>query len=117
MNITQHKEAVRSYAVMWNENKPELASQILADTYIDHAHPELVGAKAIAAVVEKTLAAMPDFRIEISSVVAEADLVAFRETVTMTRAGAPLVLEGMSFIRFSNGKMVERWTSYAQNNA
>ena len=112
MNHETNKEIVRKYAQMWNEHAVHLAEEILADTYIDHAHPELVGPRAIAQVVDKTLRAMPDFHIEIESMIAEDDLVALRETITMTRNGEQQKLEGISFVRLLNGKMVERWTHY-----
>lgn len=97
---------------MWNEHKSSLAQELLADAYVDHAHPELIGPDAIQKVVEKTLAAIPDFHIEMSSLIAEGDLVALREVITMTRNSSKERLEGMSFIRVSKGKMVERWTYY-----
>jgi len=112
MNTEENKNAVLAYARMWNEHKGELAEEILAEGYVDHAHPELVGPKAVASMVDKTLAAMPDFRIEMTSMIAEDDLVAFRETITMTREGAPQKLEGMSFVRLKDGKMTDRWTCY-----
>jgi predicted SnoaL-like aldol condensation-catalyzing enzyme len=112
MNHEANKEIVRKYAQMWNEHATNLAEEILADTYVDHAHPELVGPQAIAQVVDKTLHAMPDFHIEITSIIAEDDLVALREIITMTRNGEQQKLEGMSFVRLLNGKMAERWTCY-----
>lgn len=112
MNTEENKNTVLAYAKMWNEHKAELAEEILADTYIDHAHPELVGPRAIAATVDKTLAAMSDFHIEMTSMIAEDDLVAFREVITMTRAGVSQKLEGMSFVRLEGGKMTDRWTCY-----
>ncbi len=112
MNSATNKDIVRSYAKMWNEHDTSIAEKILADNYIDHAHPELVGPQAIAQTVDKTLQAMPDFHIEMSFMIAEGDLVAFREKLTMTRQGEEQRLEGMGFVRLSNGKMVERWTCY-----
>jgi predicted SnoaL-like aldol condensation-catalyzing enzyme len=116
MNTERNKNAVLAYAKMWNEHKTELAEEILSESYIDHAHPELVGPKAIAATVDKTLAAMPDFHIEMSSMIAEDDLVAFREVISMTRAGTPQKLAGMSFVRLKDGKMTDRWTCYGQTS-
>ncbi len=117
MSTDRNKEIVKTYAKMWNEHKTQLAEVILSDRYVDHAHPELVGPAAIAEVVDKTLAAMPDFHIEISSIVAEGELVAFRETITMTRAGQRQKLEGMSFVRIVDGKMTDRWTYYDRVDA
>ena len=115
MNNEVNKNIVQSYAKMWNEHTSSLAEEILADDYIDHAHPELVGPQAIAKVVDKTLQAVSDFRIEMKSMIAEGDLVAFREIITMTRQGETQKLEGMSFVRILNGKIVERWTCYDRN--
>ena len=116
MNSAANKDVVRSYAKMWNEHDSSLAKKILAENYVDHAHPELVGPQAIAQTVDKTIQAMPDFRVEMKSIVAEGDLVAFRETITMTRQGEKQRLEGMSFVRLLNGKMVERWTCYDRSS-
>jgi predicted SnoaL-like aldol condensation-catalyzing enzyme len=112
MNYESNKAIIRAYAHMWNEHKSDLAKEILADTYLDHAHPELVGPEAIMEAIDKTLHAMPDFHINIDSMIAEGDLVAFRETITMTRGGEKQTLEGMSFVRIANGKMTERWVCY-----
>jgi len=112
MNIEENKNTVLTYARMRNEHKTELAEEILAEGYVDHAHPELVGPKAVAATVDKTLATMPDFHIEMTSMIAEDDLVAFREVITITRAGTLQKLEGMSFVRLKDGKMTDRWTCY-----
>lgn len=112
MSTADKKDIIRAYGHMWNEHKPELAAQILANDYIDHAHPEAVGPKAIAESVRKTLQAMPDFHIEITSMIAEGDMVAFREFITIQRDGKLQRLEGMSFVRIRDDKMAERWTCY-----
>jgi len=39
MNTEENKNIVLVYARMWNEHKSELAQEILADDYVDHAHP------------------------------------------------------------------------------
>jgi hypothetical protein len=40
MDTEANKTLVRRYIDMWNTGKVEVADEVLASTWVDHAHPE-----------------------------------------------------------------------------
>lgn len=66
-------------------------------------------------------AAFPDLRVAVDRVVAEGDMVAVHWSSTGTNSvkvgpfpgtGKTVGLDGMSFFRFADGKIVEEWSTY-----
>src|SRR6266702_4054452 len=78
MDVEANKALVRRYIELWNAGNVELADEVLAPTWVDHAHPEVTGPERVKQAVSKIRAAFPDFRITIESIVGEGDLVALR---------------------------------------
>ncbi|MBP2706671.1 ester cyclase [Microbispora sp. RL4-1S] len=114
MNTKDNKQLVERYAQMWNTGESGIALEILAADYVDHAHPDLRGPEAIKTSVETNLPSMPGFHMEVDTMIAESDMVAFREKISMLVKGENVLLaEGMSMVRIRNGRMAERWTSYS----
>jgi steroid delta-isomerase-like uncharacterized protein len=83
----------------------------------DHVTPDAAGHRQV---LEDTRRALPDFRSEVVTVVAEGDLLAARITYTGTHTGASmsgvaatgkvLTWDAMTFRRFDDeGRVVERW--------
>jgi predicted SnoaL-like aldol condensation-catalyzing enzyme len=105
MDIEANKALVRRYIEMWNTGKVEIADEVLAPTWVDHAHPEVTDPESVKQAVQKIRAAFPDFRITIESILSEGNLVAVRGTAQ--REGISRV---MWFVRLANGKMEEMWT-------
>jgi predicted ester cyclase len=105
MNPEANKTVVRRYMEMWNTGNVVLADEVLAPTWVDHAHPEVRGSESVKQAVRKIRAAFPDFRITIESMVSEGDLVALRGTVR-----TEIVSRVMWFVRLIDGKMGEMWT-------
>ena len=110
MDSEANKALVRRYLEMWNTGHVELADEVLAPTWIDHAHPEVTGPESVKQAVSRIRAAFPDFRLAIESIVSEDDLVALRGTIQRTQQGKEGVSRVMWFVRLANGKMVEMWT-------
>ena len=63
-------------------------------------------------------AAFPDMKATLDQVIAEGDLVVFRNTMTGTQkgeymgmpaSGKPISVEAIDIVRFKDGKMVEHW--------
>jgi predicted SnoaL-like aldol condensation-catalyzing enzyme len=105
MHTEANKALVRRYIEMWNTGKVEIADEVLAPTWVDHAHPEVTGPESVQQAVQKIRAAFPDFRITIESILSEGDLVAVRAT-----AQREAISRVMWFVRLANGKMEEMWT-------
>ena len=107
MDPEANKALVRRYIEMWNTGNAALAAEVLAPTWVDHAHPEVTGPESVQQMVPQIRATFPDFRITIESILSEGDLVALRCTVRRE-----VVSRVMWFVRIADGKMVEMWTGH-----
>jgi ketosteroid isomerase-like protein len=103
---------VRRYFDMWNANDFDRVDRVLADGYVDHAHPEMAGPAAIAAKARSFHASNPGASVTIDTLVAEGDLVAARTTIRRTRGGEAIVTSGMAFFRVEDGRLAEQWSCY-----
>jgi predicted SnoaL-like aldol condensation-catalyzing enzyme len=105
MNPEANKTVVKRYIEMWNTGNTTLANEVLAPTWIDHAHPEVTNLEHVKQAVTKIRAAFPDFSITIDSIVGEGNLVALRATIHRGK-----ISQVMWFVRLTDGKMLEMWT-------
>jgi predicted SnoaL-like aldol condensation-catalyzing enzyme len=110
MDAEANKAVVRRYIEIWNTGNVALADELLAPTYVDHAHPEVTGPESVKQAMPKFRATFPDFRISIGDIVSEGDLVALRATLRRTQQGKEVVSQVMWFVRLAHGKMAELWT-------
>src|SRR5262245_12076697 len=110
MHTETNKALVRRYIEMWNTGKVELADEILAPTWKDHAHPEVADPASVKRAVSQIRTAFPDFSITVESMVSEGDLVALRGTIQRTRQGKEVVSSVMWFVRLADDRMQEMWT-------
>jgi steroid delta-isomerase-like uncharacterized protein len=105
---------------IFNQKQVDRADELVAPDYIDHAAlpgqaPGLEGAKKKWAMY---LAGVPDLRVSIEDMVAEADKVAVCRSYEGTHQGEPLgvpptgryvQLAGISIFRLAQGKIAEQW--------
>jgi predicted SnoaL-like aldol condensation-catalyzing enzyme len=110
MDTEANKAVVRRYMEMWNTGNVALADELLAPTYVDHAHPEVTGPESVKQAVLRFRAAFPDFHISLGDMVSEGDLVALRATLRRTQQGKEVVSRVTWFVRFAGGMMAELWT-------
>jgi ketosteroid isomerase-like protein len=106
------RHLVRRYFDMWNAGDFDRADEVLAEGYVDHAHPEIAGRAGIAAAARRSLASNPGATVTIDTLVAEGELVAARTTIRHTRAGEAIVTSGMAFFRVADGRIAEQWSCY-----
>jgi ketosteroid isomerase-like protein len=106
------RSLVRSYFDMWNTNDFDRIDRVLADGYVDHAHPEIAGPAAIAEAAHRFHASNPGASVTVDTLVAEGDLVAARTTIRRTRGGEAIVASGMAFFRVKDGRLAEQWSCY-----
>lgn len=98
---------------MWNTGNVESADEVLALSWLDHAHPEVTDPESVKRAVREIRKAFPDFHITIDFMMSERDMVALRGTILRTQQdGKKLVSQVMWLIRIANGKMAEEWTYY-----
>lgn len=114
MDSDANKALVRSYIEMWNTGNVELADEVLAPGWVDHAHPEVTGPESVKQAVREVRTAFPDFHIVIDFMMSEGDMVALLGTILRTQQGKKVVSQVMWLIRIANGGMAEEWTYYGK---
>jgi EmrB/QacA subfamily drug resistance transporter len=112
----RNKSIVHRYLEMWNTGNAAAAQEILHPQWVDHAHPEVRGIRAVGAALARTRETFPDFHIGVDSMVSEGDRVAVHSTIRRTNGGGPQVSRVMWFIRVEGGKMAEMWTATEQEH-
>lgn len=120
MSIEENKEIVRRFQEIYNSNELEslrevVAEDVLTPKIMPGMKPGLEGAKQVHAT---TLIGMPDWHTRIDELIAEADKVVARITMTGTHTGdfwgipatgKRIEFTGMYIARIANGKIVEHW--------
>jgi len=105
---------VQRYFDMWNTGDGRVADLVLDTTYVDHAHPEVIGPAAVRSLVPRFHASDPEARMRIEIVAADADFVAVRNTVSRARDGQRTESEGIALFRVVAGKLTEQWSWYPE---
>jgi steroid delta-isomerase-like uncharacterized protein len=121
MRTGANKALARRYVELWNTGNLALADEVLALDFVDHTHPELApGSEAVKHEVAAFRTAFPDTHVTVEQMISESDTVAFRFVLRGTHQGTfgrfpptgkEVVLTGMDFIRITDGKLVELWSS------
>ena len=121
MSLEGNKEVIRVYVeTIFNQKQVDRAEELVAPDFLDHAAlpgqaPGLQGAKQKWAMY---LAGIPDLRVTIEELVAEADKVAVRRSYDGTHQGELLGVPptgkqvrigGISIFRLAGGKIAEHW--------
>jgi predicted SnoaL-like aldol condensation-catalyzing enzyme len=112
-----NKTLVRRYFEMWSSGDGAVADSVLGPTYLDHAHPEVIGPGAVRSLVPRFHAANPGARMTIEFAAADADFVAVRNTISRVSGGRPIESEGVALFRVVDGKLVEQWSCYPEAEA
>lgn len=119
MDIEANKAIVRRYVELWSTGNLDLADEVLAADFVDHAHPnDVPGPESVKQAVANFRTSFPDAQVTIEHLLCEGDIVAFRAVIRGTHraayAGFPptgkeIVFQGMDFIRIADGKVAELW--------
>lgn len=112
MDTETNKTLVRNYYEMWNTGDTSKSDDVLAQYYVDHAHPEIATLDAFKEAVIKTRSAFPDFRSRIEFMLAEDDKVALRLSLHRTQNGAEVVSTGLVVFRVAADKLAEQWSVF-----
>ena len=125
MSVENVSLARRWFEEVWNQRRTETIDELLTDESVSHSESgPLQGKQAFK---ERThavfLSAFPDMRMTVEATVAEGDVVAVRWAFTGTHEGDGLGFpamgrrvscRGVTWIKFSDGKMVEGWDCWNQ---
>ena len=112
-----NKNLVRRYFEMWNTGDGSVADDVLGPTYLDHAHPEVVGPAALRSLVPRFRAANPGAAMTIEIAAADDELVAVRNSITRTVDGELVESEGVALFRVAGDKLAEQWSCYPDAEA
>ena len=116
----QNKEVVRRFYAGISEGRLEIINELLAENFVEHEKlPGLEpNREGVRKMFEMFRRAFPDLRLRADDMVAEADKVFLRGTMTGTHkseflgippTGKTIVVPFGDFIRFEAGRVVEHW--------
>lgn len=102
---------VRRYFEMWNTGDRTEADVLLGPTYLDHAHPSVVGPAAVRSLVRRFRSENPEARMAAEIVAFDADYVMARRAI---RWSARRTMEpcGIALFRVRAGQLAEQWSWY-----
>jgi steroid delta-isomerase-like uncharacterized protein len=110
----------RFYEEVWNRGSMTAAHELATPDCVRHdpAGPVPIGPSGFAAMATRWRSALPDLRLHIDLLLAEADLVAARWTISGTHAGAlgsippsgkVVTFSGVNVFRVVSGRIAEIW--------
>lgn len=122
MSVEENKKAQQKFGEAINTGNLENLRNLVADDVKEHdpAPNQGPGPQGYIDFFTMMRNAFPDMEVEVETMVANEDKVAFAYTLTGTHKGdfmgvsptnKKIEARGMQISRFKNGKMVERWGS------
>jgi steroid delta-isomerase-like uncharacterized protein len=123
MSGDENKEIVRAFVDAWNTRDLPRFDDLMAESCRLTVGPATVSCSpsATRAIVERWLAAFPDYRFELLDLISEGDKVVARMPFSGTHAGPILGIEATGrsvhvseivIFRIEDGKIVEAWEEY-----
>lgn len=106
---------VLRYFEMWNTGQGAVADELLAPTYVEHAHPDFLGPAAARALVPRIRKLYPGVIVRAEIVLSDAEYVVVKTSVEPGDVdGHPDgPRRGMAMFRIAGGKVAEQWSWYA----
>jgi steroid delta-isomerase-like uncharacterized protein len=125
MSTENVRLARRWFEEVWNQRRTDTIDELLTDESVSHSESgPLRGKQEFTKWTHAPfLSAFPDLRMAVEAAIGEGDEVVVRWYVTGTHPGDGLgspatgrrvSFRGMTWIRFSGGKMVEGWDCWNQ---
>ncbi|MGI4727775.1 MAG: ester cyclase [Janthinobacterium lividum] len=122
MSAQANTELQKKFGEAINTGKLELLRDLISSDSVDHdpSPGQGTGPEGYIKFFTMMRTAFPDLKIEVETLLAEEDKVAFAYTITGTHKGTFMTVEptgktikarGMQISKFENGKMTERWGS------
>ena len=122
--IDQNKAIARRWSEeLWSRGNLAVADEIIAPDYERHDPGDPFPAKGpddVKRIVTMLRSMLPDFHIQVETIIAEGDFVVSRYTATATdtagymgmpATGKKIRTQAIQIFRFANGKIVERWAA------
>jgi predicted ester cyclase len=125
MSQTHRDLALRWMDEVWNERLESTIDDMLSPECVGHCEgmPEFRGVREFREYRAALLSAMPDMRLDVQDAISVGDNVAVRWRVRGTHDGPglgiaathkPVDVWGITWLRFSNGRLVEGWDAWNQ---
>ena len=120
MSIKESKEVLRRYYELFNRKEIDACNQLIAPGFVSHRTTGDLSREDIVNGVEMLFASFPDLKITIEHVVAEGDMVSFREIgkgthkgefMGITPTGNKIEMINTCILRITDGKWAEAWTT------
>jgi steroid delta-isomerase-like uncharacterized protein len=119
----ENKAIVERLVELWNTGDLTTADDIFAASFVNHDpnRPNVTDLESCKGWIAENRTAFPDFHTEVHDMIAEADKVACRWTVSGTHkgeysgippTGAQVTVTGMSIHRLDGARIAETWWSY-----
>jgi predicted SnoaL-like aldol condensation-catalyzing enzyme len=103
------RRIVQRYFEMWNTGDRTEADALLGSTYLDHAHPSVVGPAAVRSLVRRFRAESPEALIVAEIVAFDSRYVIVRRAIRWSAQGA-LQACGVALFRVAGGQLAEQWS-------
>jgi predicted SnoaL-like aldol condensation-catalyzing enzyme len=100
---------VRRYFEMWNTGDRTEADAVLGRTYLDHAHPSVMGPAAVRSLVRRFRSENADARMVAEVVAFDSEYVIVRRAIRWSplRTMEPF---GIAIFRVAGGQIAEQWS-------
>jgi hypothetical protein len=114
-SVEASRALVLRYFEMWNTGQGAVADDLLAPTYVEHAHPDFLGPAASRSLVPRVHALYPGMIVSAEIVVADSEHVVVRTSLEPGDVdGHPDgPRRGMAMFRVADGKLAEQWSWYS----
>jgi predicted SnoaL-like aldol condensation-catalyzing enzyme len=103
------REMVRRYFEMWNTADRTEADALLGPTYLDHAHPSVVGPAAVRSLVRRFRKENPEAQMIVEIATFESEYVIVRRAIRWSTQGA-MEAWGIAMFRVAGGQLAEQWS-------
>ncbi len=110
MSVEENRAALLRFYDAVNRRAFEEAGGLLAEDYVNHnlGQNQASGARGAIAMLRELVGLIPDLRFSPVNVVAEREIVAAHLRI----AGGKVAVTMTEMVRFTDGKMVERWGNH-----
>lgn len=113
---------LQSFYAVYNEQKPDLLDEILAESYVGHVNGhDIVGATAAKGFINGFIAAFPDSFYSLEDTIESGNKTTVRWTCTATQKGAffgiepthkKVIMTGITIFEVVDGKIVQLWNNW-----
>ncbi|MEA3208525.1 MAG: hypothetical protein QOE70_1582 [Chthoniobacter sp.] len=118
MSESSRELARRWFDEVWTQRRSDTIDELIHPDCVGHHEGETTrGGAAFKALRDQILGLVPDIRLEVEEIVADENNAVVRWRFTgrcSTGSCKPVAFEGMTWLKFSKGKIIEGWDRWNQ---